>query len=205
MSQDASPHDSTIQPVVTIVPLRGQSSDFAYWQSRPFDERLAALEDVRSTYAVRDRIAGYVTLSPDYKDFIQCLNDQHVRYLVVGGYAVALHGYPRFTKDMDLWIDRSPRNATRMVKALHQFGFASLGLKESDFLTPNQIIQLGYPPNRVDLITSLEGVEFKTCYPRRIKVSLEGVEISFIDLDNLRLNKKASGRPQDLADLDNLR
>jgi hypothetical protein len=80
---------------------------------------------------------------------------------VVGSYAVALYGHPRYTKDLDIWIERSPENAAKVVKALEQFGFASLGLKEEDFLTPDQIIQLGYPPNRIDLLTTLEGVAFE--------------------------------------------
>ena len=87
-------------------------------------------------------------LNQDFKEFMQSLNDNHVRYLVIGGYAVALHGYPRYTKDIDIWIEMSPDNAANMVKALEQFGFSSPGLQAADFLTPDQIIQLGYPPNK---------------------------------------------------------
>jgi len=103
-------------------------------------------------------------LNQDFKEFIQSLNDNHVRYLVIGGYAVALHGYPRYTKDIDVWIDMNPDNAAKMVRALKQFGFGSLGLKAADFLVPDQIIQLGYPPNRIDLMTTPPGVDFETCY-----------------------------------------
>lgn len=91
-----------------------------------------------------------------------------------------------------------------MVKALDGFGFSSLGLKVSDFLVEDQIIQLGYPPNRIDLITSLQGVTFEESFEKRLQVKIEGVEINFIDLDNLRRNKKATGRLQDLADLEKL-
>lgn len=143
-------------------------------------------------------------LNQDFKEFIQSLNDNGVRYLVVGGYAVAFHGYPRYTKDFDVWIEMSPENATRMVAALEQFGFASLGLKADDFLVPDQIIQLGYPPNRIDILTTLPGVEFSECYPSRIVVEIEGVPLNFIDLENLKRTKRASGRLQDLADLENL-
>jgi len=143
-------------------------------------------------------------LNPDFKEFIQSLNDNGVRYLVVGGYAVAFHGYPRYTKDFDVWIEMSAENAARMVAALEQFGFASLGLKAEDFLVPDQIIQLGYPPNRIDILTTLPGVEFSECYPRRIVVEIEGVSLNFIDLENLKRTKGASGRLQDLADLENL-
>jgi len=143
-------------------------------------------------------------LNQDFKEFIQSLNDNRVYYLVVGGYAVALHGHPRYTKDMDIWIERSPENAANMVKALEQFGFSSLGLKEADFLVPDQIIQLGYPPNRIDLLTTLPGVDFASCYPSRVEVEVDEVLVNFIDLENLKKNKKASGRHQDLADLENL-
>ena len=143
-------------------------------------------------------------LNQDFKEFIQLLNDNHVHYLIVGGYAVALHGYPRYTKDIDIWIDLKPANATRIVKALEQFGFDSLGLKESDFLEENQIIQLGYAPNRIDIITSLDGVSFAECHKKRLVVEIEGVKVKFIDLENLRKNKRATGRLQDLADLEKL-
>ncbi len=143
-------------------------------------------------------------LNPDFKEFVESLNANRVRYLVVGGYAVALHGYPRYTKDMDIWIERTPENAARLLKALEQFGFASLGLRESDFLEPDQIIQLGYPPRRIDLLTSLPGVEFQECYLGRVEVEIEGVTVPFISLEHLKQNKRASGRHQDLADLENL-
>ena len=143
-------------------------------------------------------------LSQDFKEFIESLNANGVRYLVVGGYAVALHGHPRYTKDMDIWVEMSQENATKMVKALEQFGFASLGLKEADFLVPDQIIQLGYPPNRIDILTTLSGVDFTLCYEARKMVKMEGVDVNFIDLENLKKNKLATGRHQDLADFENL-
>lgn len=143
-------------------------------------------------------------LNQDFKEFIESLNANHVRYLVVGGYAVALHGHPRYTKDIDIWIEMSPDNASNMVKALEQFGFGSLDLKEADFLVADQIIQLGYPPNRIDLFTTLPGVDFAECYPSRVEIEIDGVRVNFIDVENLRKSKKASGRYQDLADLENL-
>jgi predicted nucleotidyltransferase len=143
-------------------------------------------------------------LNQDFKEFIQSLNDNQVRYLVIGGYAVALHGYPRYTKDIDIWIEMSPENATRMLQALEQFGFASLDLQPQDFMTPDQVIQLGYPPSRIDLLTTPDGVNFATCYAAKIETNIDGVLVNFIDLDNLKINKKASGRLQDLADLENL-
>jgi hypothetical protein len=149
-------------------------------------------------------IVGGVMLNPDFKEFIQSLNDNHVHYLVVGGYAVALHGYPRYTKDIDIWIELSRVNASHMVEALGQFGFTSLGLKDSDFLVEDQIIQLGYAPNRIDIHTTLPGVTFEVCYSKRLVVEIDRVKVNFIDRESLRNNKKASGRLQDLADIENL-
>jgi len=146
-----------------------------------------------------------MVLNQDFREFIQSLNDSEVRYLVVGGYAVALHGHPRYTNDIDIWIESTSENASRIIRALEQFGFASLGLKEEDFLVQNQIVQLGYPPNRIDLLTAIPGVDFPSCHRDRVDVETDGVRVSFINLENLRKNKKASGRPQDLADLENLK
>lgn len=143
-------------------------------------------------------------LNQDFKEFIQFLNDNQVRYLVVGGYAVALHGHPRYTKDIDIWVEISSENATNLLRALQAFGFESLGLTVEDFLTPDRIIQLGYPPNRIDLLTTIDGVDFAACYPSKLEIVIDNVVINFIDLENLRKNKKASGRLQDLADLENL-
>jgi len=143
-------------------------------------------------------------LNQDFKEFIESLNANHVRYLVIGGYAVALHGHPRYTKDIDVWIELSPENAAKMVQALEQFGFESLQLQADDFLTPDQVIQLGYPPNRIDIITTPPGVEFESCYASRMEVEIAGVLVKFIDLENLKKSKRAAGRLQDLADIENL-
>ncbi|MGB3715185.1 MAG: hypothetical protein WA996_12215 [Candidatus Promineifilaceae bacterium] len=145
-----------------------------------------------------------MVLNQDFREFIQSLNNNQVRYLVAGGYAVAYHGYPRYTKDIDIWVDQSRDNANKLIAALEQFGFATLGLSAEDFLESGQIIQLGNPPNRIDLLTSLTGVSFEACYEKRIVLDVEDLEINFIDLENLKANKKATGRYQDLADLENL-
>lgn len=143
-------------------------------------------------------------LNQDFREFVQSLNANQVRYLIVGGYAVALHGHPRYTKDIDIWIEASPDNAAKVVRALEQFGFGSLGLQEFDFLTPDQIVQFGNPPSRIEIFNSLPGVDFATCYPSRVQVEVDGVLVDFIDLDNLKKNKRAVGRLQDLADLESL-
>jgi hypothetical protein len=143
-------------------------------------------------------------LGPDLRAFLACLNAEGVRYLVVGGYAVAAHGHPRYTKDLDVWLDATPGNAQRVLAALDRFGFAGLDLQEADFTSPGSVVQLGYPPQRVDLLTDADGVDFETCHTARWVLELDGLPVPFIDLANLRRNKLASGRPRDLADLDDL-
>lgn len=143
-------------------------------------------------------------LNPDFKEFIQLLNANEVRYLVIGGYAVAFHGHPRYTKDIDIWIWAHPSNAGRVVDTLRDFGFESLGLAVDDFLDEETVIQLGYAPNRIYLIMGAPGVEFETYYENRVEEEIEGISISFIDLENLKKAKSASGRLQDLADVENL-
>lgn len=97
-------------------------------------------------------------LNEDFKEFIQLLNENKVQYLIIGGYAVALHGYPRYTKDIDIWVEGTPNNAKRILKTLEDFGFGSLNITRDDFQKPDQVIQLGYPPKRIDLLNHLEGV-----------------------------------------------
>lgn len=148
---------------------------------------------------------GKMILNPDFKEFFQLLNANDVQYLIVGGYAVAYHGHPRYTKDIDIWIWIDPDNARRVVKTLADFGFGTLGIQENDFLETDTIIQLGYAPNRIDLIMGVPGVEFRECYEKRDETEIEGVKLPFIDLENLKRAKKASGRLQDLADIENLK
>jgi hypothetical protein len=143
-------------------------------------------------------------LSKDFKEFLELLNENKVKYLVVGGYAVAFHGHPRYTKDIDVWIELSPDNANNILNALKEFGFGSLGIKSDDFLESDQIIQLGYPPNRIDILTSLTDLKFEDCYKTKVEVEIQGLHIDFIDIENLKKNKRATGRPQDLADAENL-
>jgi predicted nucleotidyltransferase len=143
-------------------------------------------------------------LSQDFKEFLKSLNENDVRYLVIGGYAVAFHGHPRYTKDMDIWLSPDKSNIENLLLAMEDFGFVSLELKVDDFLDPEQIIQLGYPPNRIDLLTDLSGVDFKSCFQNKVEIEIKDVKINFIDLENLKKNKRATGRHQDLADLENL-
>jgi hypothetical protein len=145
-----------------------------------------------------------MTLHPEFKEFAVSLNENEVRYMVVGGYAVAFHGHPRYTKDLDVWIEREPGNVARLLSALREFGFGSLGLSADDFLEPDQIIQLGFPPNRINLLTDLEGVDFGQANAGIVAANVDGIPIYFIGLEDLKRNKRAVGRHQDLADLERL-
>jgi hypothetical protein len=143
-------------------------------------------------------------LSQDFKEFLQFLNDNDVRYLVIGGYAVALHGHPRYTKDLDVWIECESGNAERLVRALEAFGFGALQLTPQDFMEKDQVVQLGYPPHRIDILSFAEGLEFSQCYSQRVDTCIDGITIHFLDLESLKKNKRAAGRLQDLADVENL-
>jgi hypothetical protein len=145
-----------------------------------------------------------MVLNKDFREFIESLNANGVKYLIVGGYAVGFHGYPRYTKDLDIWLLVSEENAERILKSMDQFGMGNLGLTKAEFLDPDSIVQIGYPPSRIDLVMSCDGIEFESCYLTKIDHVSEGLVLHFLDLENLKKNKKASARPQDLADYDNL-
>lgn len=143
-------------------------------------------------------------LGKDVRDLLALLDKHRVRFMIVGGFAVAAHGFPRYTKDLDIWIECSSDNATRLIVALDDFGFGSLGLTVQDFMTPDLVIQLGYEPNRIDLLTGLTGVRFEEAYPKRITANVDGVALPVIDRQSLAANKRAFGRPLDLADAEEL-
>ena len=145
-----------------------------------------------------------IQLPPDFKEFLKLLNEHEVRYLLIGGYAVSYHGYIRATGDMDIWIAVHPENAQKIVTVLKIFGFDHPDLTAELFLQENKIVRMGVPPVRLEITTSISGVEFETCYSMRIRDELDGVEVSLIDLENLKKNKKASGRLKDLTDLNKL-
>lgn len=145
-----------------------------------------------------------IEFPPDFSEFLRLLNENEVEYLVVGGFAVALHGYPRATADIDVWVSTSADNARRIVLALQAFGFDVPTLSEELFLTPERIVRMGVAPLRIELLTSIDGVEFEGCADRAMWVDVEGESIPVIGLDDLKVNKRASGRSKDLADLDGL-
>ena len=145
-----------------------------------------------------------VQIPKDLKEFIELLNSHNVKYVIVGGYAVAFHGHPRTTGDIDLFIEISEENASKLERVMGEFGFGGLGLTTKDFLESGTIIQLGYSPNRIDLVTSISGVTFAEAWKHRVCDHVEGLTLVFVDKKTLLANKKASGRPKDLADLDAL-
>jgi hypothetical protein len=145
-----------------------------------------------------------LTLPPDFKEFLKLLKEHDVHYLLIGGYAVGYHGYARATEDMDIWVAIQPENARKLVSVLKEFGFDHPDLNTDLFLKENKIIRMGYPPMRLEITTSISGVEFAECYQARITDELDGVEVNLIDLDNLKKNKKASGRTKDIADIEKL-
>nr|CAA6829468.1 MAG: Predicted nucleotidyltransferase [uncultured Thiotrichaceae bacterium] len=140
----------------------------------------------------------------DFSEFIELLNNHKVEYLLVGGYALGIHGYPRYTGDLDIWIKPEPKNAQKVIKVLHEFGFAELDLDESDLTRIGNVIQLGYPPLRIDLLTQPDGVNFADSYAQRMELDYGGLMLHVISLGDFKKNKAASGRPKDLADLQSL-
>ena len=141
-------------------------------------------------------------LAQDFEDFVKLLNQYQVEYMIVGGYALAFHGKPRHTGDLDIWINISEENAERMLKVLKAFGLSSMGFEKEDFLKPGYISQIGYPPLRIDILNSIDGVEFKDAIRKMKKMEIEeDFSINYIGLDDFIKNKQISGRSQDLTDI----
>ena len=145
-----------------------------------------------------------INLPLDFKECLKLLNAHQVEYLLIGGYAVAYHGYPRATGDMDIWVAAHPENAKKVVAVLKEFGFDQPDLTPHLFEQKDRIIRMGVPPVRIEIATGISGVGFRDCYAARVVDVLDGVEIGIIDLLHLKINKKAAGRHKDLDDLDNL-
>ncbi len=150
------------------------------------------------------RVFSVKQLAEEFREFLRYLNEEKVEYLVIGGYAVSLYGYTRFTADMDVWIAMERANARRVVRALERFGFVHGEAGEEVFLEEGNIVRMGFPPMRIEILNRVDGVAFSGCYARREMVSLGGLELPFISRDDLVANKKASGRQKDLGDLEGL-
>lgn len=145
-----------------------------------------------------------VPLPDDFKELLKFLIKHDARFLVVGGYAVAFHGHPRYTGDLDLWIERSESNARKVVAALREFGFDLPELQPELFLSRDRVVRMGAEPMRIEFFVSIPGVTFSDCDARREVLEIGGLKIPFISLEDLRTNKRVSGRPVDLGDLDEL-
>jgi len=145
-----------------------------------------------------------IKLPPDFKEFLKLLHSHKVRYLLIGGYAVVYYGYVRATNDIDIWVDRTPENAERVIAVLKEFGVGATESLADLLLKENQVIRLGVPPLRVEILTTISGVDFEHAYSNRVIDIMDGVEVKIINLDHLKINKRASGRLKDLADLEYL-
>jgi predicted nucleotidyltransferase len=145
-----------------------------------------------------------MSLSKDLREFIELLNSRGVDYVVVGAHSLAFHGRPRYTGDLGILVRPTNDNAAKLVDLLNAFGFAKSEFKETDFTEPGQIIQLGRPPNRLDLLTGLTGLTIDEAFADRLNAQIDGVPVFVLSRENLIRNKRADGRPQDLADLEDL-
>ncbi len=143
--------------------------------------------------------------SQDFKEFIELLIKNKAEYLIVGGYAVGIHGHPRYTGDLDIWLNPTQQNAELILKSVNEFGFSSFKLSTEDFTKSGNVIQLGYPPLRIDLLTEIDGVTFNDCFENRKEVTIDYLIVNFIGYQDLLKNKKESGRPRDIDDIDNLK
>lgn len=140
-------------------------------------------------------------LSSDLREFIHLLNTKHVRYMIVGAWALAFHGRPRYTGDLDIFVARDPDNADRLMAVIEAFGFGRTGIERADFLHEDYVIQLGQVPNRIDLLTGISGVTFEEAWQSREYGSLSGMEVPFLSREHLIRNKQAAGRDKDLGDI----
>ncbi len=143
-------------------------------------------------------------LPPDFGEFLKLLKEHKAEYLLIGGYAVGYYGYPRATHDMDIWIAVNPANAEKIVAALKDFGFNTPDLTAGLFLQEKNIVRMGVPPMRLEIVTTISGVKFEECYSERVTDIMDGIEVSLISLRHLKINKKASGRHKDLNELEYL-
>jgi hypothetical protein len=145
---------------------------------------------------------GKMFVNSDFSDLLRLFSDNDVRYLVIGGYAFIQYAEPRYTADLDLWISTNIKNATAVYKALHEFGAPLVGMSEDDFAEEGYFYQMGVPPVRVDILMGIPGVEFEDAWKERLVVEFDGLLVSFISKQDLIAAKRASGRPQDLLDVD---
>ena len=144
------------------------------------------------------------TLPQDFREFFQFLNEEKVEYLLIGGWAVGVHGVIRYTHDIDIWVAIDPANAQKIVRTLHRFGFTHGEASEAIFLEPGNVVRMGFPPMRIEITNQIDGVEFSDCHSRRLIAQIDGLDIPVISLEDLLRNKRASNRLKDQADVESL-
>ena len=147
---------------------------------------------------------GSIRIGKDFRDFLKLFLDLEVRFMVIGGYAVVHHSRPRFTGDLDLWVESSRDNALRVVEALREFGLRGDDVVPELISVPGQIIRFGFEPSRLGIFTVIPGVDFSECFLRRVFTKIGNMDVPFISLEDLKVNKRACGRPKDLQDLEEL-
>ncbi|MFH0730595.1 MAG: nucleotidyltransferase [Pseudomonadota bacterium] len=143
-------------------------------------------------------------IQQDFKELLELFNAHKVKYLIVGGYALAFHGAPRYTGDIDIYVKPDAENAKHILNALEEFGFGSAGLMEEDLKTLNKVVQLGFPPVRIDIITSISGVSWDDAFKKHEEGVYGDIPVYYIGKEHYVINKRASGRRKDLADLEAL-
>ena len=170
--------------------------DFDFWKKKSPQERLDGLEFIRT----QERIG----LNSDFKDFINCLNSNNVEYMTVGGFAMAFHGAPRYTGDIDFWINPTKENSEKVILALKQFDFPVDNTDDLNFEIKDTVLMIGYPPNRIDILSSVSGLDFDECFNKKETIEYNGVILNFISLENFKTYKRSSGRKKDIIDLDEI-
>ncbi|MEA2416655.1 MAG: hypothetical protein QOI58_3312 [Thermoanaerobaculia bacterium] len=177
-------------------------ADREYWSAFAPDERVALISDLRQEWNTMN--GANEPPSRDFRDFLQLLGQHDVKALIIGAFAVAFHAKPRFTKDLDIFVEATADNGERLLRAIDAFGFGTLGLTVDDF-APGRVTQLGFPPNRIDLVTSIDGVTFEEAWASRVAGKYADIDVWYIGRETLVRNKAAAARPQDLMDLATLR
>ncbi len=143
-------------------------------------------------------------IQEDFRELLKLLNSQKVKFVIVGGYALAFHGVPRYTGDIDIYIYPDKENSTKIIKAIEEFGFGDIGINIEDFEKQDTVIQIGYPPVRIDLITSLTGVTWEEVFSNSVEGYYADIPVRYIGINELVMNKKALGRKKDLSDIESL-
>eukprot|EP01132_Coremiostelium_polycephalum_P012257 gene12257-14987_t len=199
-------HIRKMAMVVNQVKMEDEDQlDVLFWLSKSAAERLSEVTRLRKNYFTWVDAEKAMIFEQDFIDFIELLNLHHVDYMIVGAHALAYHGRPRHTGDLDIWIKPSHENASKMIAVLNDFGFGALGLSQQDFLKDNYVTQLGYPPLRIDILNAISGVEFDQAYKNKVEGEVDGLMVNFINVVEFIKNKEATGRKKDLGDVASLK